>query len=183
MIKSISSIIKDVLNKEKETQGKSDFDNIVQKIKNQVPKDVKIKTPQIDNSELQKKITETVGNILTDDEIESIVLLRNVTGITGKTGPQSDLEVQNSITDFDLIPSVTEAVETEILEIELTEATKQNVQVDGFIEETTIISTTEGEALLPNLSTVQTTDKNTAINQSYEASSIGIKDVHYILDL
>ena len=73
MIKSISSIIKDVLNKEKETQGKSDFDNIVQKIKNQVPKDVKIKTPQIDNSELQKKITETVGNILTDDEIEKMM--------------------------------------------------------------------------------------------------------------
>ena len=79
VIKSISSIIKDVINQEKDTQGKSDFDNIVQKIKNQVPKDVKLSTPQIDNSELLAKITETVGNLLTDEEIESIVLLRNTT--------------------------------------------------------------------------------------------------------
>ena len=189
VIKSISSIIKDVLNKEKDTKAKSDFDNIVQKIQNKVPTDVKIKTPQIDNSELQKKITETVGNILTDDEIESIVLLRNVTALNGKTRPRDE---EKSITtspsttgreeeDFQI--SVTVETVTEVFEIESTAATEQNVQGDEFMRETTIKATV-GEALLPNLSIVRnTSDKNTAINQSYEVSSKGIRNVNYICDL
>ena len=216
VIKSISNIIKDVLNKEKDTQGKSDYENIVEKIQNQVPKDVKIKTPQIDNSELKKKITETVGILLTDEEIESIVLLRNVTASNGKSIPPDELEnppntdndtatttivtttattattinIINTTTTTNTITTnivtsndITPFIKTEAFDSETTTGRSENVE-EG---DTTISpSTFLGQALLPGLSIVSTSDSSdskTAINPSYEASSKGIKHAHYIWDL
>ena len=78
---TIASIIKDVISQEKsddEREKESNIDKIVEKIKEKVPDEVKIKTSQVDEKELQDKIKETVGKILTDDEINSIVELRNI---------------------------------------------------------------------------------------------------------
>ena len=75
---TIASIIKDVISQEKsddEREKESNIDKIVEKIKEKVPDEVKIKTSQVDEKELQDKIKETVGKILTDDEINSIVEL------------------------------------------------------------------------------------------------------------
>jgi len=77
---TISGIIKDVLSaQDKSDVTADDFDNIVKEIKEKVPTDVKLKTTQIDERELQEKIKETVGKILTEEEIKSVVLLRNIT--------------------------------------------------------------------------------------------------------
>ena len=78
---TISGIIKDVLSsRDKTNVEENNFDNIVQKIREKVPTDVKIKTGQVDEKELQDRIKETVGKILTEEEIKSVVQLRNITG-------------------------------------------------------------------------------------------------------
>jgi len=82
---TISSVIKDVLSKEKLNSTKTDIDNLVQKIRDNVPDDVKIKTSIVDDEELQSRIKETVGKILTDEEISSIVQLRNISNVNGKS--------------------------------------------------------------------------------------------------
>ena len=82
---TISSVIKDVLSKEKLNDTKTDINNLVQKIRDNVPDDVKIKTSIVDDEELQNRIKETVGKILTDEEISSIVQLRNISNVNGKS--------------------------------------------------------------------------------------------------
>ena len=78
---TISGIIKDVLSSQDKTNvTENNFDNIVQRIREKVPTDVKIKTGQVDEKELQDRIKETVGKILTEEEIKSVVQLRNITG-------------------------------------------------------------------------------------------------------
>ena len=202
VIKSISSIIKDVINQEKDTQGKSDFDNIVQKIKNQVPKDVKLSTPQIDNSELLAKITETVGNILTDEEIESIVLLRNNTTTTGTSPSQEeavgltstpatvttrvDEEEDESLSSppATVSPSPLEDVTTTSLSESATEEVTEvetistgEARPTGGDEQSTLgttVTVSLAEVLVGNLSRVRpTTDRNKEINQSYEPTNKG----------
>ena len=202
VIKSISSIIKDVINQEKDTQAKSDFDNIVQKIKNQVPKDVKLSTPQIDNSELLAKITETVGNILTDEEIESIVLLRNNTATTGTSPSQEetvgltstpatvttrvDEEEDESLSSppATVSPSQVEDVTTTSLSESATEEVTEvetistgEARPTGGDEQSTLgttVTVSLAEVLVGNLSRVRpTTDRNKEINQSYEPTNKG----------
>ena len=204
VIKSISSIIKDVINQEKDTQGKSDFDNIVQKIQNQVPKDVKLSTPQIDNSELLAKITETVGNLLTDEEIESIVLLRNTT-VNNENSPSQDELGESTSTTTIVIEQTDESIssppstlppspveeETSVREPETevvtavessTEVSSQSQQT-GDDEELSVLGTTTGlslgEVLVGNFSIVRsTTARNEEINQSYEAPNKGSEGIH-----
>ena len=203
VIKSISSIIKDVINQEKDTQAKSDFDNIVQKIKNQVPKDVKLSTPQIDNSELLAKITETVGNILTDEEIESIVLLRNTTAATGNSQEEAgeptsttsivEEEEDESISSAPATVSTSrveevgktsspESVTEEVSEVE-SSSTEQSGEDEQSVLGTTV-RVSLGEVLVGNLSIVpSTTDRNKEINQSYEEPNKGIVRALIILKI
>ena len=76
---TISGIIKDVLSSQNNTDvTENNLDNIVQEIREKVPADVRIKTGQVDEKELQDKIKETVGKILTEEEIKSVVQLRNI---------------------------------------------------------------------------------------------------------
>merc|ERR1712079_5117 len=83
---------------EKNTQSRNDLENIVQKIRNNVPNDVKLKTSMIDDEELQTRIKETVGKILTNEEINSIVRLRNISDINEVSSlPSGDITVSVSV--------------------------------------------------------------------------------------
>ena len=107
---TISGIIKDVLSsRDKTNLTENNFDNIVQKIREKVPTDVKIKTGQVDEKELQDRIKETVGKILTEEEIKSVVQLRNITGaedtvlMTTSSRSVTDSEDEISTVTVDLI--------------------------------------------------------------------------------
>ena len=127
MKNTISSVIKDVLSQKNTDESKNNLENIVAIIKEKVPNDVKIKTSEVDDQELQNKIKETVGKILTDEEINSIVQLRNISSVNGKsitpttttmkTPATSSFEVNslrsildstlNDRKDFETLPSAT----------------------------------------------------------------------------
>ena len=97
---TITSVIKDVLSEEKNTQSRNDLENIVQKIRNNVPNDVKLKTSMIDDEELQTRIKETVGKILTNEEISSIVRLRNISDINEVSSlPSGDITGSVSVSE------------------------------------------------------------------------------------
>ena len=99
---TISGIIKDVLSAREKSNGtENNFEDIVQKIREKVPTDVKIKTSQVDEKELQDRIKETVGKILTEDEIKSVVQLRNISS-ADKTVLMAVSSTSKSITDSDV---------------------------------------------------------------------------------
>ena len=74
-----------MLSQKSTDESKNNLENIVETIKDKVPIAVKIKTSEVDDQELQNKIKETVGKILTDEEINSIVQLRNISSVNGKS--------------------------------------------------------------------------------------------------
>ena len=74
-----------MLSQKSTDDSKNNLENIVETIKDKVPNAVKIKTSEVDDQELQNKIKETVGKILTDEEINSIVQLRNISSVNGKS--------------------------------------------------------------------------------------------------
>ena len=74
-----------MLSQKSTDESKNNLENIVETIKDKVPNAVKIKTSEVDDQELQNKIKETVGKILTDEEINSIVQLRNISSVNGKS--------------------------------------------------------------------------------------------------
>ena len=74
-----------MLSQKSTDDSKNNLENIVETIKDKVPIAVKIKTSEVDDQELQNKIKETVGKILTDEEINSIVQLRNISSVNGKS--------------------------------------------------------------------------------------------------
>eukprot|EP00092_Neocalanus_flemingeri_P053981 GFUD01063549.1.p1 GENE.GFUD01063549.1~~GFUD01063549.1.p1 ORF type:complete len:710 (+),score=164.27 GFUD01063549.1:729-2858(+) len=114
---TISGIIKDVLSAQEKSNGtRNNFDDIVQKIREKVPTDVKIKSSQVNEKELQDKIKETVGKILTEDEIKSVVQLRNISSadntalaVSSKSITDSDEEI--STVTVDLLDTTESALE------------------------------------------------------------------------
>jgi hypothetical protein len=55
------------------------LEDIVKLIKDSIPSDIAMKSLKVNEKELQSKIRETVGELLTDKEIQSVVRLRNNT--------------------------------------------------------------------------------------------------------
>ena len=100
---TISGVIKNVLAaKQNETgDNTSDLDDVIQAINAAIPSDIVIKTLEVINDkELKEKIKETVGELLTEKEIESVVNLRNkepksddVTTAAATTASQSTLSI------------------------------------------------------------------------------------------
>ena len=138
MKNTITSVIKDVLSEEKNTQSRNDLENIVQKIRNNVPNDVKLKTSMIDDEELQTRIKETVGKILTNEEISSIVRLRNI----------SDINEVSSLPSGDITGSVSVSEnQTDSISIESTTitqiATKYSTDSSVTISSTSKYTSTE----------------------------------------
>ena len=162
MKNTISSVIKDVIRQEHNNESKTDIDNLVQKIRDNVPDDVKLKTSIVENDELQSKIKETVGKILTDEEISSIVQLRNISNVNGKSitskttvpvivqsSTESEFKEQNLVTTA----YIEKFPESEADNIELSSSVSKTTTsfVDTSKEEseqTTIVNKVEGKSIL-----------------------------------
>ena len=162
MKNTISSVIKDVIRQEHNNESKTDIDNLVQKIRDNVPDDVKLKTSIVENDELQSKIKETVGKILTDEEISSIVQLRNISNVNGKSitskttvpvivqsSTESEFKEQNLVTTA----YIEKFSESEADNIELSSSVSKTTTsfVDTSkedLEQTTIVNKVEGKSIL-----------------------------------
>ena len=162
MKNTISSVIKDVIRQEHNNESKTDIDNLVQKIRDNVPDDVKLKTSIVENDELQSKIKETVGKILTDEEISSIVQLRNISNVNGKSitskttvpvivqsSTESEFKEQNLVTTA----YIEKFPESEADNIELSSSVSKTTTsfVDTSkedLEQTTIVNKVEGKSIL-----------------------------------
>jgi hypothetical protein len=116
---TISGIIKEVVASNENSAQNSSFEDIVKLIKDSIPSDIAIKSLKVNEKELQSKIRETVGEILTDKEIQSVVRLRNNTkqneeqfmtnGLPGKSSKNSGPVVfatEQSILKEDNSPSL-----------------------------------------------------------------------------
>ena len=91
---TISGIIKNVVaSKQNETQEQN-LDDIVRQINEAIPSEIALKALEVDETELKSKIKETVGELLTDREIESVVRLRNKTRDITEFG--EEIKVLNS---------------------------------------------------------------------------------------
>jgi hypothetical protein len=113
---TISSIIKEVVASNQNSTNNSSLEDIVKLIKDSIPSDIAIKSLKVNEKELQSKIRETVGELLTEKEIQSVVRLRNNTKNNIEQGISSVATI--SITSKNLSEKSEEVHPTEAIIIE-----------------------------------------------------------------
>ena len=171
---TISGIIKEVVASNQNSSKNSSFEDIVKLIKDSIPSDIAIKSLKVNEKELQSKIRETVGEILTDREIQSVVRLRNNTKqnsehvITGEV-PLSDapkiLDLKTTLLSTELLPSTdrtdmsnTSKVSTgEMLSLDLDASIEESEDKGNLFNLTSNKDTSRDESVLvdiPNFNTV-----------------------------
>ena len=175
---TIASIIKDVISQEKEDSDEKrreedkNIELIVQKIKEKVPDEVKIKTTKVDEKELQDKIKETVGKILTDDEINSIVQLRNISRVEPESVSQP-IQTQVSPSDNEAITESTTNFATSNIPTISVISTKSSTNIASSAS-TTKSSVTS--STIKSSSTIQTSNPSTQASSAIVSSSKTEKD-------
>ena len=174
---TISGIIKDVLSSQNNTDvTENNLDNIVQEIREKVPADVRIKTGQVDEKELQDKIKETVGKILTEEEIKSVVQLRNISSAktTATTTPSS-----RGVTDPDdeISPFTVDLLDvSESTSAQFSGKKEQLTPTTPILTTTTPIFTTKAISVKTTQSLTTTDDFIEQENQKLDIDDVNLTD-------
>ena len=123
---TISGIIKDVVASRQNDTNLQNYDDIVRLINDKIPSDIAIKSLELDKGLLKDKIRETVGEILTDGEKESVVRLKNRTEdgegridedvINQKEREEEDNAVEDMILLNSRVPTTTATTSTSVLQ-------------------------------------------------------------------
>ena len=92
---TISGIIKNVVASKQNESKEQNLDDVIRLINEAIPEDVALKALKVDEKELKNKIVETVGGILTNQEIERVVRLRNRTQELEETFNLVDMPLLN----------------------------------------------------------------------------------------